>query len=114
MRPPTRIPVTLGKRHLLTTPTLTRPFSTTLSARKSTKSNYATVSSTPLTVTQTLGQPSLPFGYGSYAPSANKAQSTPIQRIRIPQFVDLKAEREFRKLHQAVALRWLGMNGFSK
>jgi hypothetical protein len=77
--------------------------------------NYATVSaSTPSSyVTQTIDQPSLPFSYGSYASSSLKEQPTPLDAIRIPKFADLHAERAFRKLHHAVALRWLGMNGYN-
>lgn len=88
-----------------------RSFSTTtaLSTR-----NYATVTATPhTTVTQTIDQPSLPFSYGSYAPSSTRKQETPLNRIRIPQFASLHAERAFRKLHHAAALRWLGAAGYN-
>lgn len=111
MRPPSRLP-SLGIRHLRTTQQHSIRSFTTTTPRLS--RNYATVTSTPsLTVTQTIDQPSLPFRYGSYTPSANTAQSTPIHHIRIPIFASLTAERAFRKLHHAASLRWLGLNGYN-
>lgn len=52
------------------------------------------------------------FGYGAHAPVGN-AQSKPIHHIRIPRFARLEDERAFRKLHHAVALRWLGAQGYN-
>ena len=72
---------------------------------------FATVQSTqPAQVTQTIDQPTLPFRYGGYVPLV---ESKPVQRIRIPQFTSLETERAFRKLHHAVALRWLGHQGYN-
>lgn len=51
------------------------------------------------------------FTYGAHPVAGN--QVDPIKQVRIPVFDDLLAEREFRKLHHAAALRWLGMNGYN-
>lgn len=111
MRPLTRLTPIRLVHQPKPTPNSTRPFTTT--ARLPTR-NYATVTSAPSpTVTQTIDQPSLPFTYGSYAPSSMKPQPTPLASIRIPRFTTLHAERAFRKLHHAVALRWLGLNGYN-
>jgi hypothetical protein len=76
--------------------------------------SLASVSPAPIqTITQTINQPSLPFRYGSYTPSANTPQRKPVHHIRIPQFSTLESEREFRKLHHAAALRWLGYQGYN-
>lgn len=40
-------------------------------------------------------------------------QTKPITQIRIPHFANLIHERAFRKLHHAVALRWLGSQGYN-
>ena len=109
MRPPARLAALRSLQH--SKPCTHRTFSTTaaLPAR-----SYATVTATPNTmVTQTVDHPSLPFSYGSYAPSSTKKQETPISRIRIPKFASLHAERAFRKLHHAAALRWLGYAGYN-
>jgi Class II Aldolase and Adducin N-terminal domain len=87
----------------ITSPSITRSFNTSTSS-------WATVQEQ---VTQTVDQPTLPFRYGSYTPSANVAQSKPVHHIRIPQFTSLQAERAFRKLHHAAALRWLGYQGYN-
>ena len=51
------------------------------------------------------------FRYGAVPRKA--AQIEPIDQVRIPIFDDLEDEREFRKLHHAAALRWLGAQGFN-
>jgi ribulose-5-phosphate 4-epimerase/fuculose-1-phosphate aldolase len=51
------------------------------------------------------------FTYGAHPVAGN--QVLPIKQVRIPTFDDLLHEREFRKLHHAAALRWLGMNGYN-
>ena len=51
------------------------------------------------------------FTYGAH-PIPGK-QIDPVKQVRIPKLVSLEAEREFRKLHHAVALRWLGLNGYN-
>lgn len=51
------------------------------------------------------------FVYGPHPISG--AQKTPVAQVRIPRFRDKYAEREFVKLHQAAALRWLGQNGYN-
>jgi len=90
-----------------------RAFSTTTTTLSPGR-NYATVTAAPnTTITQTIDHPSLPFRYGTYAPSSRTAQTAPVHRIRIPRFASLKAERAFRKLHHAAALRWLGYNGYN-
>jgi Class II Aldolase and Adducin N-terminal domain len=88
-----------------------RPFNTTTTPQ-------ATVSpaptTTPAQVTQTIDQPTLPFRYGSYTPSPTiTPKQPPVHRIRIPRFTTLASERAFRKLHHAVALRWLGFQGYN-
>ena len=114
MRPPTRLSVLrrLGANKSSAVPRCCRrSFSTT---RPALTRNYATVTATPhTTISQTVDVPSLPFGYGSYTPSANAVQQTPVHHIRIPRFASLEAERAFRKLHHAAALRWLGYNGYN-
>ena len=73
---------------------------------------YATVTATPTTtVSQTIDHPSLPFGYGSYKPTGLVGEK--VHHIRIPKFATLEAERAWRKLHHAAALRWLGHNGYN-
>jgi ribulose-5-phosphate 4-epimerase/fuculose-1-phosphate aldolase len=63
--------------------------------------------------TSSTGDPEIPnFRYGTY-PQVGGSQSAPVHHIRIPRFENLQAEREFRKLHQAAALRWLGINGYN-
>jgi hypothetical protein len=52
------------------------------------------------------------FTFGAYQP-ARTTSATPISRIRYPKFQSLEAERAFRKLHHAVALRWLGHQGYN-
>ncbi|CAG9972463.1 unnamed protein product [Clonostachys byssicola] len=51
------------------------------------------------------------FTYGGYPLSGH--QSKPVKQIRIPKFASPEAEREWRKLHHAAALRWLGLNGYN-
>ncbi|KAI1308585.1 class II aldolase/adducin domain-containing protein [Xylaria venustula] len=51
------------------------------------------------------------FTYGGHPTSGH--QTKPITQIRIPEFASLEDEREWRKLHHAAALRWLGINGYN-
>ncbi|VUC34841.1 unnamed protein product [Clonostachys rosea] len=51
------------------------------------------------------------FTYGGYPLSGH--QTKPVTQVRIPRFASLEDEREWRKLHHAAALRWLGMNGYN-
>lgn len=51
------------------------------------------------------------FTYGGHPISGH--QTKPIHQIRIPKFASLEDEREWRKLHHAAALRWLGVNGYN-
>jgi hypothetical protein len=52
------------------------------------------------------------FTYGAY-PTVGGIDKKPVHRIRIPSFTSLEAERDFRKLHHAAALRWLGDQGYN-
>lgn len=52
------------------------------------------------------------FRFGVY-PVVGGEQAKPVHTIRVPKFESLEAERAHRKLHHAVALRWLGYNGFN-
>ncbi|KEZ38867.1 hypothetical protein SAPIO_CDS10175 [Scedosporium apiospermum] len=51
------------------------------------------------------------FTYGGHPISGH--QREPIHQIRIPKLATLEDEREWRKLHHAAALRWLGLNGYN-
>ncbi|KAI8649625.1 Aldolase-II domain-containing protein [Fusarium keratoplasticum] len=51
------------------------------------------------------------FTYGGHPLSG--PQTKPVKQIRIPRFASLEDEREWRKLHHAAALRWLGLNGYN-
>lgn len=52
------------------------------------------------------------FRFGVY-PVVGGEQAQPVHKIRFPRFESVAAERAHRKLHQAVALRWLGYNGYN-
>ncbi|RVX70848.1 hypothetical protein B0A52_06004 [Exophiala mesophila] len=52
------------------------------------------------------------FTFGAY-PKVGGPNAKEVYRIRIPEFADLEAERAHRKLHHAVALRWLGYQGYN-
>ena len=52
------------------------------------------------------------FRFGVY-PVVGGDQAKPVHKIRVPRFESLEAERAHRKLHQAAALRWLGLNGYN-
>ena len=52
------------------------------------------------------------FRFGVY-PIVGGDQAKPVHKIRLPKFESLEAERNHRKLHQAAALRWLGLNGYN-
>ncbi|KIW79871.1 hypothetical protein Z517_06486 [Fonsecaea pedrosoi CBS 271.37] len=56
--------------------------------------------------------PSREFRYGVY-PRVGGPNARPVHHIRIPEFESLEAERAFRKLHHAAALRWLGSQGYN-
>jgi hypothetical protein len=49
------------------------------------------------------------FTFGAYQATG----TAPVTRIRYPKFQSLESERAFRKLHHAVALRWLGSQGYN-
>jgi hypothetical protein len=49
------------------------------------------------------------FTYGAYQATG----TAPVTRTRYPKFQSLESERAFRKLHHAVALRWLGFQGYN-
>lgn len=51
------------------------------------------------------------FVYGAHPISG--AQVDPVKQVRIPTFSDPIDERNFRKLHMAACLRWLGENGYN-
>lgn len=53
--------------------------------------------------------PSTEFQLGKY----KSFSASPVKSIRYPRFATPEAEREFRKLHHAAALRWLGTNGYN-
>lgn len=48
------------------------------------------------------------FVYGAHPISGN--QVDPVKQIRMPTFSELLDERNFRKMHMAACLRWLGVN----
>ncbi|KAK7890799.1 hypothetical protein LTR67_008009 [Exophiala xenobiotica] len=56
--------------------------------------------------------PPTAFTYGAYQ-KVGGPNAKPVYRIRIPKFESLEAERAFRKLHHAAALRWLGYQGYN-
>lgn len=56
-------------------------------------------------------RPLTEFTYGG-VPMAG-TQTKPVRQVRIPRFASLEDEREFRKLHHAAALRWLGSQGYN-
>lgn len=58
------------------------------------------------------GPPTPGFTFGAY-PKVGGPNAKEVYRIRIPEFADLEAERAHRKLHHAVALRWLGYQGYN-
>ncbi|KAL6247051.1 hypothetical protein RBB50_006359 [Rhinocladiella similis] len=64
------------------------------------------------TVTSHPSSPSTEFTYGAYM-KVGGPNAKPVHRIRIPKFESLEAERAFRKLHHAAALRWLGFQGYN-
>lgn len=59
--------------------------------------------------TATATAPSTDFKYGTY----KSFGKNPVKQIRIPRFASPEDEREWRKLHQAAALRWLGAQGYN-
>ena len=59
----------------------------------------------------TTDRPLNHFTFGAHPIPGN--QIDPVKQVRIPRLASLSAEREWRKLHHAVALRWLGLNGYN-
>lgn len=51
------------------------------------------------------------FTYGPHPLSGPQTQ--PVKQFRYPRFESKEAERDFVKLHMAVALRWLGHTGYA-
>jgi len=51
------------------------------------------------------------FVYGAHPMSGH--QKEPVTQVRYPKLRSLEDEREFRKLHHAACLRWLGTNGYN-
>lgn len=49
------------------------------------------------------------FVYGAHPISGNQVDI--VKQVRIPTFDNPMDERNFRKLHMAACLRWLGENG---
>ena len=73
----------------------------------------ASASINPDNVGGTRTPPPTPdFTYGAY-PKVGGPNAKDVYRIRIPEFANLEAERAHRKLHHAVALRWLGYQGYN-
>lgn len=52
------------------------------------------------------------FTYGGYQQVGGQDAKT-VHAIRIPEFRSLEDEREWRKLHHAACLRWLGHHGYN-
>ncbi|KAK5023907.1 hypothetical protein LTS07_009033 [Exophiala sideris] len=92
-------------RHINVTPSLrqVRPISS---------SSVTSASITSNTITDKPPPPPQEFTYGAYQ-KVGGPSAKPVHTIRIPKFESLEAERAFRKLHHAAALRWLGYNGYN-
>jgi hypothetical protein len=58
-----------------------------------------------------VDRPLSEFVYGAHPISGH--QTEPVTQVRIPRFSTLTDERNFRKLHAAACLRWLGANGYN-
>lgn len=58
-----------------------------------------------------MNVPSAAFKYGGVPTPLGQVK--PLAQLRIPKYENLEDEREFRKLHYAAALRWLGAYGYN-
>lgn len=69
-------------------------------------------SGTKISIKGTTSPNNTEFTYGTY-PKFGGPDAKPVHTIRIPKFNSPYDEREFRKLHHAAALRWLGSAGYN-